>query len=90
MWFHTTVGDHLTLLNVYHAYKQNQESSDWCYDHFLNHRSIKAADSVRTQLVCLLCLLLAGCFRLSKKSSFHCFHAVNLLRNFAAYELQVP
>lgn len=50
-----TVGDHLTLLNVYHAYKQNQESSDWCYDHFLNHRSIKAADSVRTQLVCLLC-----------------------------------
>jgi len=45
-------GDHLTLLNVYHAYKQNQESMDWCYDHFLNHRSLKAADSVRSQLVC--------------------------------------
>ena len=44
-------GDHLTLLNVYHAYKQNQESGDWCYDHFLNQRSLKAADSVRTQLV---------------------------------------
>jgi pre-mRNA-splicing factor ATP-dependent RNA helicase DHX15/PRP43 len=44
-------GDHLTLLNVYHAYKQNQESADWCYDNFLNHRSLKAADSVRSQLV---------------------------------------
>ena len=47
-------GDHLTLLNVYHAYKQNQESGDWCYDHFLNQRSLKAADSVRTQLVSAL------------------------------------
>eukprot|EP00884_Botryococcus_braunii_P018562 jgi/Botrbrau1/538/Bobra.0010s0013.1 len=44
-------GDHLTLLNVYHAYKQNQEGTDWCYDNFLNHRALKAADSVRSQLV---------------------------------------
>jgi len=44
-------GDHLTLLNVYHAFKQNNEASDWCYDHFLNQRSLKAADSVRSQLV---------------------------------------
>jgi pre-mRNA-splicing factor ATP-dependent RNA helicase DHX15/PRP43 len=44
-------GDHLTLLNAYHAYKQSGESADWCYEHFLNHRSLKAADSVRTQLV---------------------------------------
>lgn len=47
----TPAGDHLTLLNVYHAFKQNSEASDWCYDHFLNHRSLKAADSVRSQLV---------------------------------------
>ena len=46
-----SAGDHLTLLNVYLAYKQNGESTEWCYDHFLNHRSLKAADSVRTQLV---------------------------------------
>ena len=45
-------GDHLTLLNAYHAFKQNNESSDWCYDNFLNHRALKAADSVRSQLVC--------------------------------------
>merc|ERR1719453_2823209 len=44
-------GDHLTLLNVYHAYKNNQEASAWCYDNFLNHRSLKSADSVRAQLM---------------------------------------
>ena len=47
----TAAGDHLTLLNVYHAYKQNAEAQDWCYDHFLNSRALKAADSVRSQLV---------------------------------------
>lgn len=46
-----SAGDHLTLLNVYHAFKQNGEAHDWCYDHFLNMRALKAADSVRGQLV---------------------------------------
>ncbi|RDD38602.1 Pre-mRNA-splicing factor ATP-dependent RNA helicase DHX15 [Trichoplax sp. H2] len=43
-------GDHLTLLNVYHAYKQNKEDSQWCYDNFLQSRSLKSADNVRQQL----------------------------------------
>jgi len=43
-------GDHLTLLNVYHAYKRNNESTQWCYDSFVSHRSIKSADNVRRQL----------------------------------------
>jgi pre-mRNA-splicing factor ATP-dependent RNA helicase DHX15/PRP43 len=43
-------GDHLTLLNVYHAYKHNKEDKNWCYNNFLNYRSLKSADSVRTQL----------------------------------------
>lgn len=43
-------GDHLTLLNVYHAYKQNGEDNEWCYQNFLNHRSLKSADNVRSQL----------------------------------------
>lgn len=43
-------GDHLTLLNVYHAYKQANESQTWCFDNFINHRSMKSADNVRTQL----------------------------------------
>jgi len=43
-------GDHLTLLNAYHAYKQSGESKDWCYDNFINYRSIQSADTVREQL----------------------------------------
>lgn len=43
-------GDHLTLLNVYHAFKQNHEDVQWCYDNFLNLRSLKQADNVRQQL----------------------------------------
>lgn len=42
-------GDHLTLLNVYHAYKQNGDN-EWCYQNFLNNRSLKSADNVRSQL----------------------------------------
>ncbi|KAL6531878.1 hypothetical protein OROMI_028241 [Orobanche minor] len=44
-------GDHLTLLNVYHAYKQNNEDASWCYDNFVNNRALKSADNVRQQLV---------------------------------------
>ncbi|TQS32871.1 hypothetical protein Golomagni_06799, partial [Golovinomyces magnicellulatus] len=48
-------GDHLTILNAYHAYK-GQESVDpesvkkWCHEHFLSYRHLSSADSVRTQL----------------------------------------
>ncbi|CAL5437394.1 unnamed protein product [Camellia sinensis] len=44
-------GDHLTLLNVYHAYKQNNEDPSWCYKNFVNQRASKAANNVRQQLV---------------------------------------
>ncbi|MCL7047867.1 hypothetical protein MKW94_019077 [Papaver nudicaule] len=44
-------GDHLTLLNVYHAYKQNNEDPSWCSDNFLNARALKSADNVRKQLM---------------------------------------
>lgn len=43
-------GDHLTLLNVYHAFKSNNGDPKWCYENFLNHRAIKSADNVRSQL----------------------------------------
>jgi pre-mRNA-splicing factor ATP-dependent RNA helicase DHX15/PRP43 len=43
-------GDHLTLLNAYHAYKQAKEDKDWCWEHFLDTRALKAADNVRNQL----------------------------------------
>ncbi|XP_058221147.1 probable pre-mRNA-splicing factor ATP-dependent RNA helicase DEAH2 isoform X1 [Rhododendron vialii] len=44
-------GDHLTLLNVYHAFKENNEDPSWCYENFINSRAMKAADNVREQLV---------------------------------------
>lgn len=43
-------GDYLTLLNAYHAYKQNGDGKDWCYDNFINYRSMQSADNVREQL----------------------------------------
>ena len=43
-------GDHLTMLNVYHAFKQNHEDNHWCYENFVNYHSLKSSDNVRTQL----------------------------------------
>jgi len=46
-------GDHLTLLNAFHAYKQAEsrgEEADWCWENYLQHRSLKQADDVRNQL----------------------------------------
>lgn len=44
-------GDHLTLLNVFHAWKQNNELLDWSWENFIDQRSMKSADNVRSQLV---------------------------------------
>lgn len=47
-------GDHLTLLNVYHAFKGADAQSNpkqWCHDHFLSLRSLQSADNVRMQLL---------------------------------------
>jgi pre-mRNA-splicing factor ATP-dependent RNA helicase DHX15/PRP43 len=46
-------GDHLTLLNVYHAFKGDEaqaNSRQWCHDHFLSLRALQSADNVRLQL----------------------------------------
>ncbi|WVQ93389.1 hypothetical protein IAU59_000458 [Kwoniella sp. CBS 9459] len=44
-------GDHLTMLNVYHAYKSNEhDAKNWCWQNYLNQRSLAQADNVRTQL----------------------------------------
>ncbi|KAH8705133.1 putative pre-mRNA splicing factor RNA helicase [Talaromyces proteolyticus] len=46
-------GDHLTLLNVYHAFKGPEAQANpkqWCHDHFLSLRSLQSADNVRLQL----------------------------------------
>ena len=46
-------GDHLTMLNVYHAFKSpaaQENPKQWCHDHFLSYRSLQQADNVRLQL----------------------------------------
>ncbi|KAF2088973.1 pre-mRNA-splicing factor ATP-dependent RNA helicase PRP43 [Saccharata proteae CBS 121410] len=46
-------GDHLTMLNVYHAFKTPDAQANpkqWCHDHFLSYRALQQADNVRLQL----------------------------------------
>ena len=46
-------GDHLTMLNVYHAFKGPEAQNNmkqWCHDHFVSMRALQSADNVRQQL----------------------------------------
>ena len=46
-------GDHMTMLNVYHAFKGEAAKANpkqWCHDHFLSLRALQSADNVRNQL----------------------------------------
>lgn len=46
-------GDHLTLLNAFHAYKQQEAlggEAEWCWENYIQLRSLKQADDVRAQL----------------------------------------
>lgn len=51
--FTQTDSDHLTLLNAYAAYElvPAQERKKWCWDNFINERSIQNAENVRKQLL---------------------------------------
>ena len=33
--------DHLTLLNVYHQWKANGYSAQWCADHFIHSKAMR-------------------------------------------------
>ena len=53
--FNHAEGDHLTLLNAYHAFKgiQAKEADGgkkWCHEHYLSFRHLSSADHVRSQL----------------------------------------
>lgn len=47
-------GDQLTLLAVYKAWKENNFSAQWCYENFVQVRSLKRAQDVRKQLLSLM------------------------------------
>lgn len=44
--------DHITLLNAYATYEEvpHAERKQWCWDNFINDRSISSAESVKKQL----------------------------------------
>ncbi|XP_033123605.1 pre-mRNA-splicing factor ATP-dependent RNA helicase DHX16-like [Anneissia japonica] len=52
--FFVTGGDHLTLLNVYNQWVETGHSTQWCFENFIQHRSMKRARDVRDQLVGLM------------------------------------
>ncbi|TRZ09063.1 hypothetical protein HGM15179_018038 [Zosterops borbonicus] len=43
-------GDHLVLLNVYNQWVASGHSLQWCYEHFVQARSLRRARDVRDQL----------------------------------------
>ncbi|KYK61334.1 ATP-dependent RNA helicase DHX8 [Drechmeria coniospora] len=49
--FHDAHGDHLTLLNVYNSWKTSAYSNPWCFENFIQARSMRRAKDVRDQLV---------------------------------------
>ncbi len=49
--FHQVEGDHLTLLSVYNGWKNNKFSNAWCYENFVQIRTLKRAQDVRKQML---------------------------------------
>ncbi|KAK6621404.1 hypothetical protein RUM43_011710 [Polyplax serrata] len=49
--FNQMEGDHLTLLAVYNSWKNNKFSNAWCYENFVQIRTLKRAQDVRKQLL---------------------------------------
>lgn len=47
-------GDHLTLLNVYNQWAETDYSSQWCYENYIQYRSMKRARDIRDQLEALM------------------------------------
>ncbi|KAG0485966.1 hypothetical protein HPP92_010045 [Vanilla planifolia] len=53
--FHTgNVGDHIALLSVYNSWKETNFSTQWCYENYIQVRSMKRARDIRDQLEGLL------------------------------------
>ena len=49
--FHDPHGDHLTLLNVFNAWKRNGYSGPWCKENYIQPAALRRAKDVRDQLV---------------------------------------
>jgi pre-mRNA-splicing factor ATP-dependent RNA helicase DHX16 len=47
-------GDHLSLLNVYNEWVETDFSTQWCFENFIQYRSMRRARAVRDQLAGLM------------------------------------
>ncbi|XP_065865463.1 probable pre-mRNA-splicing factor ATP-dependent RNA helicase DEAH5 [Euphorbia lathyris] len=47
-------GDHLTLLAIYEAWKAKGFSGPWCFENFIQFRSLRRSQDVRKQLLTLM------------------------------------
>lgn len=47
---HGTNGDHVALLNVYNRWKEDGYVENWCYDNYVQYRSMVRARDIRDQL----------------------------------------
>merc|ERR1739838_534701 len=52
--FHLPGGDHMTLMNVYNQWAATDFSTQWCFENFIQHRSMTRARNVRDQLAGLM------------------------------------
>ncbi|KAM9793546.1 ATP-dependent RNA helicase DQX1 isoform X1 [Syngnathus typhle] len=44
-------GDHMSLINVYNAYMEQNQDEAWCTTHFLNHVALRLAVVIRAELL---------------------------------------
>eukprot|EP00658_Telonema_sp_P-2_P015087 TRINITY_DN1577_c0_g1_i6.p2 TRINITY_DN1577_c0_g1~~TRINITY_DN1577_c0_g1_i6.p2 ORF type:complete len:223 (+),score=48.82 TRINITY_DN1577_c0_g1_i6:225-893(+) len=52
--FHRPGGDHMMLLALYQAWEETNFAMQWCYENFVQYRSLKRARDVRDQLAQLM------------------------------------
>jgi ATP-dependent RNA helicase DHX8/PRP22 len=52
--FNQPEGDHLTLLSVWEGWKASRFSNPWCFENFIQARSMKRAQDVRKQLLAMM------------------------------------
>jgi len=52
--FHQAEGDHLTLLAVYKGWETAKFSNPWCFENFVQARSMRRSQDVRKQLVTIM------------------------------------
>ncbi|KAJ3352173.1 DEAH-box ATP-dependent RNA helicase prp22 [Allomyces javanicus] len=52
--FFDRTGDHLTLYNVYSAWRDHDYSRSWCRENMLHHRALEQAQKIKRQLESIL------------------------------------